>query len=70
MSAIKGRTRRLGNVCTVILQTRILPEAKSALDNAAEKSGISLALYIEALVQQIVADQSSLPTFAHLARPR
>ncbi|QNE48583.1 hypothetical protein F1C58_16100 (plasmid) [Glaciihabitans sp. INWT7] len=70
MSAIKGRTKRRDNAVTVLLQTRVTTTVRDAMHAAAEESGLSLALYIEALVQQQLEDHGSLPVFDHLARPR
>lgn len=70
MSAIKGRTKRRDNATTVLLQTRVTIPIRDEIHAAAEKSGLSLALYIEALVQQQLEDHGELPVFEHLARTR
>jgi hypothetical protein len=54
MSATKGRLKRMDNAATVLLQTRVIPEVRDAVHAGAERSNISLALYLEAFVLRYI----------------
>jgi hypothetical protein len=51
----------------VLLQARVSPTAHEIVKDAATKSGVSIAYYVEALVQQLVAENGELP---RIPRPR
>ena len=70
VSAIKGRAKRTDNAATVLLQTRVIPEVRDAVHSAAERSGVSVALYLEALVLRYIEAEGELPSLAVLDRIR
>jgi hypothetical protein len=61
MSAIRARARRREGAPTVLLQGRVAPEARAAVQDAAAQSGVSIAYYMEALIQQLVDENGTLP---------
>jgi len=61
MSAIKSRARRRQGAPTVLLQGRVAPEVREAVQDAAASSGVSIAYYIEALIHQLVEENGHLP---------
>ena len=62
MSAIKGRAKRTNKAATVLLQTRVIPQVRDAVHSAAERSGGSVALYLEAFVLRYIEAEGELPT--------
>ncbi|HAS33468.1 MAG: hypothetical protein CMH38_14200 [Microbacterium sp.] len=64
MSAMKRRARRADGAPTVLLQGRVSPEARAEVQEAAERSGVSIAYYLEALIDQLVEDNGRLPIIA------
>lgn len=52
VAAIKGRTPRQLTTPTVVLQARVQPETRSKAHDAARALGISVAAYVERLIQQ------------------
>ncbi len=67
MSGIRTRRRQPGGGDMVLLQARVSPTAHEIVKDAATKSGVSIAYYVEALVQQLVAENGELP---QISRPR
>ncbi|MDR7184611.1 hypothetical protein J2X85_001634 [Microbacterium trichothecenolyticum] len=61
MSAMKSRARRTDGAPTVLLQGRVSPEARAEVQEAAERSGVSIAYYLEGLIGQLVEEQGQLP---------
>jgi hypothetical protein len=64
MSAIRTRARRSEGSPTVLLQGRVAPEARAAVQDAAARSGVSIAYYMEALINQLIAEHGILPIIA------
>ncbi|NUU08424.1 hypothetical protein [Leifsonia sp. C5G2] len=64
MSAIRTRARRAEGSPTVLLQGRVAPHARAAVQEAAARSGVSIAYYLEALITQIEDTEGALPTIA------
>lgn len=64
MSAIRTRARRREGSPTVLLQGRVAPDARAAVQEAAERSGVSIAYYMEALIHQLVDENGALPMIA------
>lgn len=69
MSGIKGLARRPDGSPTVLLQGRVSPETRERVHDAAARSGISIAYYLDILVGRLVEEQGSLPTVSKPARP-
>jgi len=61
MSAIKSRARRAEGAPTVLLQGRVSPQARAAVQEAAARSGVSIAYYMEALINMLEAENGQLP---------
>ncbi len=61
MSAHQYRARRRQGSPTVLLQSRVAPEVREAVQEAAASSGVSIAYYMEALIQQLVEENGTLP---------
>ena len=61
MSGIRTRALRPNNSPTVLLQARVAPEARAAVQDAAERSGVSIAYYMEALICRLVEENRGLP---------
>ena len=61
MSAIKARSRRAANAPTVLLQGRVSPDARAEVQDAARRSGVSIAYYLDTLIAQLVDENGSLP---------
>lgn len=53
MTRIVSRAQRPHNAPTVLLQARVAPEARSAVQEAAQRSGVSIAYYMEKLILQL-----------------
>lgn len=68
MAAMKDRARRPDGAPTVLLQGRVSPKSRAEVQAAAAENGVSISFYLEALIDQLVADQGSLPALTH--RPR
>lgn len=64
MSAIRTRARRAEGSPTVLLQGRVSPTARAEVQAAAARSGVSIAYYMEALIDQLVDQYGSLPLVA------
>lgn len=56
----RRRTRRSDNAETVLLQGRVAPRARAAVQMAAAESGVSVAYYLENLILQF-EDEGGLP---------
>ena len=61
MAAIRSRARRPEGSLTVLLQARVAPDARAAVQAAAGRSGVSIAYYMEALIFQLSDDNGDLP---------
>lgn len=61
MSTSANRVRRADNTPSVLLQGRVAPQVKDEIAMAAAASGVSIAFYIEALVNDLVAANGALP---------
>lgn len=61
MSAKKGRARRPAAAPTVLLQGRVSPESRAAVQEAAERSGVSIAYYLDTLIDQLAEEHGRLP---------
>lgn len=64
MSALKGLQRRSGDRPAVLLQARVDPEIREAVRDAAIASGVSIAYYVEALVNDMLRENGTLPRVA------
>lgn len=53
--------RRSDDAPSAYLQARIDPQAKAAIFVAAKRTGVSVSLYLDLLVQQLVDDDGHLP---------
>lgn len=62
MSAQPGRVRHADGLHLVLLQGRVRPELRRAINSAAEDSGRSVGLYLDALIQYL-DDNGGLPVF-------
>lgn len=51
-----SRMRRSDDAAFQWLQARVDPATKAAVFDAAKRSGVSVALYLDLLVQQLVTD--------------
>ena len=58
---MKSRARRTDGAPTVLLQGRVSPEARAEVQEAAERSGVSIAYYLESLIGQLVEENGQLP---------
>lgn len=67
MSGIRTRKRQAGGGDMVLLQARVSPHARTIVQNAAAQSGVSIAYYLEALVERLVQENGALP---QIPRPR
>ncbi len=56
-----GRARRPDNAPTVLLQARVHPDARRTVQEAAERSGVSIAFYMNALIARLAEDPDGLP---------
>ena len=65
MSAQRGRRRRshVGKPEPVMLQARVAPESRSKANRAADAAGISLAEYLEELIERDQVDVDGCPTW-------
>lgn len=70
MSAMKGRARRAEGAPTVLLQGRVSPEARAEVQEAAARSGVSIAYYLEALIDRLVDQNGALPLVDRPLRDR
>lgn len=61
MSDYGRRASRAQNAPTVLLQGRVLPETRQAFKDAAEASNVSVAYYLDALAQRLLAERGALP---------
>jgi hypothetical protein len=61
MSAVRGRERRQDNTPTVLFQTRVNPDFRAALHRAADRSGVSLALYMDVFIRSALDENGELP---------
>ncbi len=55
------RTARPQGAPTVLLQARVAPEAHAAVKDAAARSGVTLALYMESLVRILTEETGEMP---------
>ena len=61
------RTRREDNVPTVLLQGRVAPESRKAVNRAAKTSGMTTALYLDSLITVLKEDgNGELPDLSYL----
>lgn len=67
MSGIRTRSRQPGGGDMVLLQARVSPHARAVVQDAAAQSGVSIAYYLEALVDRLVQENGALP---RIPRPR
>lgn len=65
MSAIRGRRRRshVGKPEPVIMQARVAPERRAKANRAADAAGISLAEYLERLIDRDEVDAAGCPVW-------
>jgi len=70
MTPMSSRAQRSQNAPTVLLQARVAPEVRQAVKEAAERSGVSVAYYMERFVRDLVDAHGSLPTVTHPHRQR
>lgn len=56
MERKRTRTLRDANAATVLLQGRVAPEARAAVQAAAAKSGVSVAYYLEKFILDLDRD--------------
>lgn len=69
MDRKRTRTLRDAGASTVLLQARVAPIAREAVQEAAQRSGVSVAYYVEKLIMQL--DQAEgLPTIYPPRRQR
>lgn len=61
MSAQRGRVRRTDNTPAVLLQARVTPEIREAIQRAAAQSGVSIGLYVEDVFKALISDHGTLP---------
>jgi len=54
MSTIVGRLRRTDNAPTVLLQARVTPAVKEAVDRGAQASGLAISYYVDELIQSLL----------------
>jgi hypothetical protein len=62
MSAQPGRDRQPDGIPLVLLQGRVRPERRSAVNSAAANSGRSVGLYLDDLVRYL-EENGGLPVF-------
>ena len=67
MAVSRGTVTRAANLPSVLLQARISPELKDEIAAAAADSGVSVAFYLEALLNS-QASGGALPRIAAPAR--
>ena len=65
MSAHRGRIRKTDGRW-VVMQTRVKPEVRDAVNAAAERNGLSGALYLETLLERSKDADGNLPVFDDL----
>ena len=65
MSAIRGRRRRshAGKPEPVIMQARVAPDRRAKANRAADAAGISLAEYLERLIERDEVDDDGCPVW-------
>lgn len=61
MAAVKGRTHRRGVSNTVLLQARVQPDRRAKAEAAAAALGISVAAYIDQLLDHEQLDEHDRP---------
>lgn len=64
MERRQTRMQRETNAATVLLQGRVAPEARAAVQAAAAKSGVSVAYYLEKFILEVDRN-GGLPLVAH-----
>lgn len=67
---MSNRAQRSQNAPTVLLQARVAPEVRQAVKEAAERSGVSVAYYMEKFVRDLVDAHGALPTVTHPQRQK
>ena len=65
MSAIRGRRRRshAGKPEPVIMQARVAPDRREKANRAADAAGITLAEYLELLIDRDLVDTDGCPVW-------
>lgn len=63
MPALPGRRPRVITGGTSILQARVNPELRDKAHRAAEALGVSMAAYVEALIEHDELDHDGRPTW-------
>lgn len=63
MPALKGRTPRRLDEPMVVLQARVAPASRAKAHDAARALGVSVAAYVERLIQQDQLDEAGRPTW-------
>ncbi len=61
MSPSRGVQRRPDNAPTVLMQGRVSPEARAAVQEAARASGVSVSFYLDAFIKNILRETGELP---------
>lgn len=62
MATKPGRVRQPDGLHVVLLQGRVRPERRDAINTAAERSGRSLGLYLDDLIQYL-EENGGVPVF-------
>lgn len=56
------RVRRKTDVPTVLLQARVDPAVRDAVKEAAARSGVTIAYYVEHFLQDLIEERGELPS--------
>ena len=70
MGAMKNRITRAAGAPTVLLQGRVSPRTRAEVQAAAEQSGVSIAYYLEGLVDRLIEQDGALPLISPPQRQR
>ncbi|MFS0703238.1 hypothetical protein AB6N23_01825 [Cellulomonas sp. 179-A 9B4 NHS] len=68
MHRTRARAQRATNAPTVLLQARVDPGARAAVQAAAQHSGVSIAYYMETLILRLAEQPEGLPVIPPPAR--
>ena len=66
MAVALGRKNRPDHTPTVLFQTRVDPEIRAKVTQAATTSGVSSGIYLEALLRHMLEDTGQLPALTDL----